>query len=107
GTMNNYTQKNTNLDRSHIDIPTVTGNINSRQIGGIVMKFFKKTLFNIGVSMLTLGQLIAGGAGTSGGPTLTEPFGARPASLGEAFTAVTNDISAFGYNPASLKGLES
>ena len=49
--------------------------------------------------------LFAKGAGTSGGLTLLEPFGARTAALGEAFTAVSNDIAAFGYNPASFTRL--
>ena len=42
-----------------------------------------------------------------GGLSLLEPTGARAASLGEAFSAMTNDITAFGYNPASLGSLET
>lgn len=36
-----------------------------------------------------------------------EGMSARAAALGDAFTTVTNDISAFAFNPASLQSLES
>src|SRR5687767_928652 len=52
------------------------------------------------------GTLHAKGTGTSGGLTLIESPSARASSMGEAFSAMTNDISAFGYNPASLQSLE-
>ncbi|OVE77149.1 hypothetical protein BVX98_03410 [bacterium F11] len=50
---------------------------------------------------------IAGETGVTGGLTLLEPSGARPAALGEAFSAASNDITAFSYNPASLRSLRS
>jgi hypothetical protein len=43
----------------------------------------------------------------SAGLTLLEPSGARSAGLGESFTAVTNDVTAQAYNPASLTTLQS
>jgi len=71
------------------------------------MKNIRLLTFTIFTTLMTTGAVLAGGgAGTVGGLTLLEPFGARPAALGEAFSAVTNDLSAFGYNPASLKSLE-
>lgn len=44
-------------------------------------------------------------AGASGGLTLLEAPGARAASLGEAFSAVTDDVTAAAYNPAALATL--
>ena len=46
------------------------------------------------------------GAENSSGLTLIETAGARPAALGEAYTASSNDIAGFHYNPASLQTLE-
>ncbi|OVE76095.1 hypothetical protein BVX98_06345 [bacterium F11] len=43
---------------------------------------------------------------TEGALSLLEASGARPAALGEAFSAVPNDVSAFAYNPASLASLQ-
>lgn len=43
---------------------------------------------------------------TEAGLTLLEVPSARPAALGEAYTAATNDISAFAYNPSSLHSLK-
>ncbi len=45
-------------------------------------------------------------ADSSAALTLTEIQGARAASLGEAFTSVNNDVTGFGYNPASLSSLD-
>lgn len=45
--------------------------------------------------------------GTSAGLTLKEASGGRPAALGEAVTAMTDDITAFSYNPASLESLKT
>jgi len=50
--------------------------------------------------------LHAKGTGSSAGLTLIEPASARAASLGEAFVAGFDDITAFAYNPASLNSLE-
>lgn len=65
---------------------------------------------NNGLAALLLTIAIASqaiAAGTSGGLTLMEAPGARAAALGEAFSAVSDDVSAMGYNPASLKSLKS
>lgn len=51
--------------------------------------------------------LMAADAQTEAGLTLLEATGARPAALSEAYTAVSNDITAFGYNPASLSTLNT
>jgi hypothetical protein len=40
-------------------------------------------------------------------PTLADAPGARPIALGEAFGAVSDDITAFHYNPASLSTLKN
>lgn len=45
------------------------------------------------------------GAGESALVILEEPMGARPAAMGEAFTAVADDINALYYNPAGLSFL--
>lgn len=52
-------------------------------------------------------SVYAKGAGTSGGLTLIEATSARASSLGEAYSAMTDDIAAFGYNPASLGSMQS
>ena len=57
------------------------------------------TLFSVLVSFA--GTLLASGR-TEAGLTLLEASSARSAALGEAFTAASNDISAFTYNPANL-----
>ena len=49
----------------------------------------------------------AGGAGSSGGLTLLEAAGARAAGLGEAMSAVGDDVTAAVYNPAALATLTS
>lgn len=49
----------------------------------------------------------AQGAGNSAGLILFDPASARAAATGEAFSAVTDDIAAFAYNPASLRTLTS
>jgi long-subunit fatty acid transport protein len=46
-------------------------------------------------------------ASTASGPAILETPNARPAAVGEAFSAATNDISALSYNPASLESLKS
>jgi hypothetical protein len=40
-------------------------------------------------------------------PTLTDAPGARSVALGEAFSAVSDDITAYHYNPASLSSLQN
>ena len=72
------------------------------------MKNFKYIVISVFLTLLGAHNVVAGGgAGTAGGLSFLEPPGARPAAMGEAFTAVTNDLSAFGYNPASLQSLQS
>jgi len=67
---------------------------------------FKPFLLSI-FAFCSTTTLFAAGAGTSGGLTLIESYGARSAALGEAFTPMVNDIAAMGYNPASLGTLKS
>src|SRR5437879_3887000 len=102
-------QNNKAKDRSHIEFPDIRVNSLLRQTGGNFMKNIKNILFlSVTMTLFSFGKIQAdGGAGTVGGLTLLEPAGARPASMGEAFTAATNDISAMNYNAASLKSLES
>src|SRR5260221_13710945 len=57
--------------------------------------------------LMSTSGLHANGNGTSTGLTLLESPGARPPALGEAFTSVSDDITALGYNPASLGTLTS
>ena len=63
--------------------------------------------FVVFLSLLASRSILAGGPGTSGGLTLLEAPGARAASLGEAYSAVTDDVAAFAYNPSMLRSLKS
>jgi len=58
----------------------------------------------LGVSTLLLAQgyAYAGGAGTSGGQILNVPVGARAIGMGEAYTALADDVSSLYWNPAGL-----
>src|SRR5262245_32893831 len=56
--------------------------------------------------LLTIAPLHASGTG-SAGITLFRISGARASALGEAFTAMNNDITALEFNPGSLATLES
>ncbi len=77
-------------------------------MGGRAMKktFFKLILLG-GLSLVFTPFLQAKGAGTSAGLTLIEASGARAAALGEAFSAMANELCAMNYNPASLGTLKS
>jgi len=44
----------------------------------------------------------ASGAGTAGGQILSVPVGARAIGMGEAYTAVADDVSSLYWNPAGL-----
>ncbi|MBV9080261.1 MAG: PorV/PorQ family protein, partial [Elusimicrobia bacterium] len=59
------------------------------------------------LSLFAFSQAHARGAGTSGGLTLLEAPGARASSLGEAFSAMSDDVSAFAYNPSTLRSLQT
>lgn len=63
------------------------------------------SLIVVGTLFLFSSALQAKGNGSSTGISLLDPMGARPAALGESFTAVADDITAFEYNPASLQSL--
>jgi len=72
------------------------------------LNIMKKQVFILSAFLLLLtSTLLAKGVGVSGGSTLLEAPSARAAALGEAFSAFSNDISAFAYNPASLNSLHS
>jgi hypothetical protein len=58
-------------------------------------------------SLLLILLPVTATAALSSGPTLLETPNARPAALGEAFSAQTDDAAAFAYNPASLESLSS
>lgn len=47
------------------------------------------------------------GAGTSAGTILLQTPSARAAGVGDAFSAMRDDVSALGYNPAALNTLKS
>src|SRR5687768_17043628 len=57
--------------------------------------------------LLTAGPLFAKGGGSSAGLTLLRTSGARVSALGNAGAAIRNDITALGFNPASLGSLSS
>lgn len=56
--------------------------------------------------LLILSPTVSFGGFTAGTILIDTP-NARPAALGEAFTAASDDISAFSFNPASLSTLRS
>ncbi|NLO91897.1 MAG: hypothetical protein GX410_07920 [Elusimicrobia bacterium] len=60
-------------------------------------------------TLLALGceGLAFAGAGTSGGETLLVLPGARPASMGQAFTGVAGDADSLLYNPAGTVSISS
>jgi hypothetical protein len=59
------------------------------------------------VCLLTLPLMrLSAATRTEAALSLLEAPTARPAALGEALTAATDDVSAFSYNPASLATLE-
>lgn len=64
-----------------------------------------KTLMVLILVMATSQSSWAGAPKTSAGLTLLEAPSARPAALGEAYSAVSDDIAGLAYNPASLAGL--
>ncbi len=70
------------------------------------MRIIDQWVFFVMASTILI-PIYAGGPGTSGAMTLMEAPGARPMALGEAFSACEDDISGFGYNPASLQSLKS
>lgn len=61
--------------------------------------------FGILLSAVWISPVGAGAPGTSSGLVLLRTTGARPSALGDAFTAVTDDIHAFKFNPGSLATL--
>lgn len=69
--------------------------------GGLV--FF--TAIQVGM-VVTTASLRAADFDTTTGLTLMQPASARASAMAEAFSAVSNDIAAYGYNPASLGTLE-
>lgn len=63
-------------------------------------KSFLTVLLGLGIMMTTVTRGMA--AGTTGGAILKTPFGARAASLSEAFTAAGDDLNVMHYNPGGL-----
>lgn len=61
--------------------------------------------FAIFLTLLLTPYPLLYGAGTTAGETLTQPVGARASGMGEAFTAVADDVSAIFWNPAGLSRL--
>ncbi len=61
----------------------------------------------LGVAVLFLPSWLSAEAGRVGALTLLRGAAARPSALGEAFTAVPNQLDAMSINPASLAGLGS
>ena len=53
-----------------------------------------------------LSPALAGDVGTTGNPLLRIPLGARPAAMGDAFTAMSGTADVIGYNPAALAALD-
>jgi hypothetical protein len=65
----------------------------------------KKAIGAFLLVVFSLGQLKAA-VRTEAALSLLEAPTARPAALGEALTAATDDVAAFSYNPAALATLQ-
>jgi len=80
-----------------------------KEIGTRQTSDMKKILIVLGIflgNLLTIPtRILASGSASSGGLTLTEGIGSRPEALGEAFTAVSDDVTAIAYNPAAVATL--
>jgi len=66
---------------------------------------FRKILLLVLVLLLPTSYIyseIANTAGTAGGDFLKIVYGARPGAMGEAFTAIANDLNALQWNSAGL-----
>ncbi|MCG3206104.1 MAG: hypothetical protein KCHDKBKB_02831 [Elusimicrobia bacterium] len=74
--------------------------------GGIGLQT-KELILTIGLILSMIPFCLVHGAGTESGLILLRNSGARSSALGDAFTAMTNDITALEFNPASLASLES
>lgn len=67
----------------------------------------KKIKLIVCVVILGFAEKVFAASPTEAALTLLEAPGARSAALGEAFTTVSNDITAFHYNPAALNTLKT
>src|SRR5579871_2996462 len=67
------------------------------------MKNFKQTIWVVGVLTGLVARTYASSiGGTSGGEILSIPVGARAIAMGEAYTAMADDVSSLYWNPAGL-----
>lgn len=64
-----------------------------------------KTLLLVGI-LISIIQPAAMAQGTTGAVSLKHSFGARGMGMGEAFTGISDDISAIWYNPAGIAQIE-
>ncbi len=58
------------------------------------------------IALWALAGFCEAAAGVTGGDVLKARMGARSAALGEAYTALGDDLGAAGYNPAGLIGIK-
>lgn len=65
-------------------------------------KITDKIILGIALGMLGLNAHSSGKGGTSGAAFLTIGAGARPVAMGEAFTAMADDVHSLAWNPAGL-----
>lgn len=61
----------------------------------------------VGLPILLFNLSIAfgSGEGTTAAVILTQPIGARPVGMGEAYTAISGDVCGLHYNPAGLASI--
>ncbi|GAI14440.1 unnamed protein product [marine sediment metagenome] len=64
-----------------------------------------RRIFCVVFLLVTVRLCWAGSIGTSGGPILRQPIGARQIGMGEAFVAVADDVNTIYWNPAGLSFL--
>jgi hypothetical protein len=74
----------------------------------VMIKFFKICFFMVvgGIITLAFTQPCFGGAGESGVYILQQTIGAKGQALGDAFTAVEQELSSLYYNPAGVSKLD-
>ena len=71
-----------------------------------MIKTLKKIIFPVIIASCQFASAVhAGGPGTTGGIMLTNTVSARAMGMGDAFTAVSDDVNAIYWNPAGLCNL--
>src|SRR6267378_327417 len=62
----------------------------------------RKALISIISFLATVAPVWASGVGTTAAPVLSIPVGSRAIGMGEAYTAMADDVSSLYWNPAGI-----